>query len=86
MNTTSATTLAAAAGARHITQQGTNLVVELVAVDGLATHTSAVGEVTTLQHELGNDTVELGALVVQGLACVCVCGGGGGGGRKGETK
>jgi hypothetical protein len=28
----------------------------------------ATGEVTTLEHELGNDTVEGGALVVEGLA------------------
>jgi hypothetical protein len=28
----------------------------------------ATGEVTTLEHELGDDTVEGGALVVEGLA------------------
>jgi len=28
----------------------------------------AAGEVTTLKHELGDDTVEAGALVVEGLA------------------
>jgi hypothetical protein len=28
----------------------------------------ATGEVTTLEHELGNDAVEAGALVVEGLA------------------
>lgn len=28
----------------------------------------ATGEVTALEHELGNDTVEVGALVVEGLA------------------
>lgn len=44
------------------------LVVELVAVDGLATGTVALGEVTSLDHKLGNDTVESAALVVEGLA------------------
>jgi hypothetical protein len=28
----------------------------------------AAGEVTTLEHELGDDAVEVGALVVEGLA------------------
>jgi hypothetical protein len=30
----------------------------LLAVDGLSTSAVVVGEVTTLEHELGNDTVE----------------------------
>lgn len=34
------------------------LIRELVAVDGLSTGTVTAGEVTTLEHELGDDTVE----------------------------
>ena len=44
------------------------LVVELLAVDGLAARAVAPGEVAALQHELRDDAVELGPLVVQGLA------------------
>lgn len=44
------------------------LIVELAAVDGFATSAVALGEVTSLNHELGNDTVEATALVVEGLA------------------
>ena len=44
------------------------LVVELGAVDGLTTGAVPGGEVAALAHELGDDAVELGALVVQGLA------------------
>ena len=46
------------------------LIRELLAVDGLATSSVTVGEVTTLDHELLNDAVEGGALVsVAILAC-----------------
>jgi hypothetical protein len=43
--------------------EGKVLISKLVTVDGLTTGTVVVGEVTTLEHELGNDTVEDGALV-----------------------
>jgi hypothetical protein len=43
------------------------LVAELLTVDGLATRAVATGEVTTLKHELGDDTVELGARVAEAL-------------------
>ena len=43
-------------------------VTELLAVNGLATSAVALGEVTTLEHELGNDPVEDAALEVQRLA------------------
>ena len=43
---------------------------ELLAIDGLATSTIAPGEVTSLQHELRNDTVETGTLISKAmLAC-----------------
>lgn len=38
--------------------QGEVLVLELVSVDGLSAGAIVVGEVTTLAHEVGNDTVE----------------------------
>ncbi len=41
------------------------LTLELLAVDGLATGTVAAGEVATLEHEVGDDTVEGGALVAE---------------------
>jgi hypothetical protein len=44
------------------------LIRELGAVDGLAAGASAVGEVAALDHEVGDDAVERGALVVQRLA------------------
>lgn len=44
------------------------LVLELLAVDGLAAGAIASGKVTTLDHELLDNTVEAGALVVEGLA------------------
>ncbi|KAH3665063.1 hypothetical protein OGATHE_003878 [Ogataea polymorpha] len=43
------------------------LVRELGAVDALATGTVEVGEVSTLQHEVWNDSVEDGALVAKAL-------------------
>ena len=39
------------------------LIGKTVAVDGLAASTVAVGEISTLDHEVGNDTVEDGSLV-----------------------
>ena len=47
--------------------QGEVLVRELVAVDGLATSSVVVGEVTTLAHEVGDDPVEGGALEAETL-------------------
>jgi hypothetical protein len=44
------------------------LVGELLAVDGLAAGAVAVGEVAALAHEVGDDAVEGGALVVERLA------------------
>lgn len=44
------------------------LVGELLAVDGLAAGSVAVGEVSSLNHEVGNNAVEDGALVVEGLS------------------
>ncbi len=41
------------------------LIWELATIDGHATSTVALGEVTTLQHEVWNDTVEDGALEPQ---------------------
>lgn len=46
------------------------LVLELLAVDALAAGAVAVGKVTALDHELLDDAVELGALVVEGLAAL----------------
>jgi len=43
------------------------LVGELVAVDGLAASAVALGEVTTLDHEVLDDTVEGGTLVTKAL-------------------
>lgn len=43
------------------------LTLELLAVDGLSTGTVAAGEVAALKHEVGDDTVEGGALVAETL-------------------
>jgi len=43
------------------------LVGELLTIDGLATSAVATGEVTTLEHEVRDDTVELGARVAEAL-------------------
>ena len=43
------------------------LIGELVAVDALAASAVALGEVTTLDHELLDNTVEVGALVAIAL-------------------
>jgi hypothetical protein len=43
------------------------LIGELLTVDGLAASAVTTGEVTTLEHELGDDTVERGALVAEAL-------------------
>jgi len=49
------------------------LISELFTVDRLSTSTIATSEVTTLEHELRNDTVERRALVGQDLAgLICV--------------
>jgi len=47
--------------------QGEVLVLELVAIDGLATSTVSGSEVTTLAHEVGDDTVECGSLEAESL-------------------
>jgi len=44
------------------------LISELVSVDGLATGSVSDGEITTLAHELRDDTMEDGTLKVEGLA------------------
>lgn len=44
------------------------LVGELFAIDALSTCTVACGEVTTLNHELLDNAVEVGALEVEGFA------------------
>lgn len=44
------------------------LTVELATIDRLATNTGAVGEVTTLDHKVGDDSVKLGTLIVKGLS------------------
>lgn len=43
------------------------LVGKLVAVDGLAASTVTLGEVTALDHEVFDDTVESGALITKAL-------------------
>ena len=44
------------------------LVGELLSVNGLAAGSVAVGEVSSLDHEVGNNAVEDGSLVVEGLS------------------
>ena len=44
------------------------LVSELLAVNAFATRTVTVCEITTLNHETGDDTMEDGALVMKRLA------------------
>ena len=64
----------AGAGVGHGQNTGTGvlltevLVLELGAVDGLTASSVTAGEVTTLDHELGDDPVEGRALVVERLA------------------
>lgn len=43
------------------------LVVELVSVDGNSSSSVVVGEVTSLEHKVGDDTMEDGSLVAQSL-------------------
>jgi len=43
------------------------LICEFLAVDGLSTSSVAPGEVTTLEHELGDDTVERGTLISEAV-------------------
>jgi len=47
--------------------QGEVLVFELVSVDGLSTSSVVVGEVSSLAHEVRDDTVEGGSLVTEPL-------------------
>ena len=47
--------------------QGEVLILELVAVDGLSTGTVSSGKVSTLAHEVGDHTVEGGALEAEPL-------------------
>lgn len=44
------------------------LILKLGSIDALSTSAIATGEVTTLDHETGDDAVELAALVVEGFA------------------
>lgn len=48
-------------------QRHTHLILEAVAVDGLAAGAVARGKVAALNHELLDDAVELGALVAKAL-------------------
>lgn len=61
----------AGVGHRHDSGAGVSqdevLILELVAIDGLATGAVVVLEVTTLAHEVRNHTVEGGALVAEAL-------------------
>lgn len=50
-----------------MTQQTDEKTDLLLAVDGLATSAVATGEVTTLEHKVGDDTVELGVGVTEAL-------------------
>ena len=51
---------------RHaFARKETSLTLELLAVDRLSTGTVTAGEVTTLEHEVGDDTVEGRALVAE---------------------
>ena len=43
------------------------LVLKLVAIDGLSSGSVPGGEVASLTHEVGDDTVEAGALVAEAL-------------------
>ena len=43
------------------------LVLKLVAIDGLSSGSVPSGEVASLTHEVGDDTVEAGALVAEAL-------------------
>jgi len=45
-----------------------HLILELLAVDALSAHTVAVGKITTLNHEVGDDAMERSAFEVQRLA------------------
>lgn len=47
------------------------LVLKLVAVNALATSAIAIGEVTALDHELLDHTVECGALVAEAILSCC---------------
>lgn len=48
-------------------QDSTRLTSKLLAVDGLSTGAVAPGEVTALNHEVGDDTVETGAFVAEAV-------------------
>jgi len=47
--------------------EGEVLVLELFPVDGLSTSSVSIGEISTLAHEVGDDTVENGPLVAVAL-------------------
>lgn len=51
--------------ARSCVLKGEILVFKLIAVDGLSPSAVMVGEVPSLQHEIGDDTMENGALVTE---------------------
>lgn len=49
------------------------LVFEFVSVDGFASSTVVIGEVTSLTHEVGDNAVECGALVAVALLAGAQC-------------
>lgn len=53
---------------RLLMLHGESFIVKLVAIDGLSAGAVTSSKVTTLDHELLDDTMEDGALVVQGLS------------------
>jgi hypothetical protein len=50
-----------------LSNTNTLLTGKLLSIDGLATSAIAAGEVTTLEHEVGDNTVEGGALVSEAM-------------------
>ena len=66
-------TVGVGSGVGHGQDSGTGvselevLIGELVSIDGLSSGSVVVGEVTSLAHEIGDDTVEAGSLVSESL-------------------
>lgn len=47
--------------------QGEVLILEFRSIDGFSTSAVVIGEITTLAHEIGDDTVESGSFVAVSL-------------------